>query len=150
MIDGIPRFVPAENYAGSFGHKSLLSLLQWKYVLRPITKRMENEKLDSIIQKLVSVLLPLAITLKKIIGRFGARLLPIVEYSNLGLPYEVNLQWSLLDTFDIYSPAHDHPQSLSTVRRWFTEARFFEINVRRGPNGVVGIGRKPLSFSKGN
>ncbi len=68
--------------------------------------------------------------------------MPIVEYSYLGLPAELNKQWATLDTFDMYSPAHDQPQSLKTVKRWFDQAGFCDIIVSYGPNGIVGKGRR--------
>jgi len=117
----------------------------WRPILRPITKRMNKERLYRIISAAVPVLLPVSIFLRKVAGRIGVRLLPIAEYSNLGLDYELNKQWSILDTFDIFSPAHDHPQSINTVRRWFEEAGLTDINVRFGPNGVVATGLKSVS-----
>jgi hypothetical protein len=59
------------------------------------------------------------------------------------LPYELNREWAILDTFDMYSPAHDHPRSIAQVRRWFSAANFVDVVVEYGPNGVVGRGRKP-------
>ena len=122
--------------------KRLFSLLQWKYLLRPLTKSMDKKRLYQIVSLLVHLLLSLSIFSQRIAGRIGARLLPIVEYSNLGLPYELNKQWAILDTFDMYSPAHDHPQFLSTAKRWFNEAGFVDVVVKYGPNGVVGKGKK--------
>jgi hypothetical protein len=104
---------------------------------------MYKERLYKTVSSLVPLLLPLLILLRRAAGRVGARLLPIVEYSNLGLPYELNKEWAILDTFDMYSPAHDHPQSIATVKRWFDEAGFVDVVVKDGPNGVVGRGRKP-------
>ena len=123
--------------------KRLLSLLGWKYLLRPVTKLMEKELLHGIVSSVVPPLLPLARFLRRVAGRAGARLLPIVEYSHLGLPSELNREWAILDTFDMYSPSHDHPQSLGTVKGWFREAGFTDAVVRLGPNGVVGRGCKP-------
>lgn len=122
--------------------KSLLSLLHWRFLLRPFTKRMNKEVLYKIISSVVPVLLPFSILLRRIGGSMGTRLLPISEYSDIGLPYELNKQWSILDTFDMYSPAHDHPQSIETVKRWFKEAGFIDVAVNYGINGVVGKGRK--------
>jgi SAM-dependent methyltransferase len=119
----------------------LRSLLHWKYLLRPLTRRMSKERLYQFTENVVSALLPLTGWLQKHAGRAGARLMPIVEYSRLGLPAELNKQWSILDTFDMYSPAHDHPQSIGTVRRWFQQAGFEDIAVDYGPNGIVGKGR---------
>jgi SAM-dependent methyltransferase len=125
--------------------RSWIALMQWKYVLRPLTKRMDKEMLYEIIARVVPVLLPIAVVLRKLTGPIGARLVPIVEYSNLGLPYEVNKAWAILDTFDMYSPAHDRPQTTTTVRRWYDQAGFEEVAVERGPNGVVARGRRAPS-----
>lgn len=124
--------------------KRLSALLSWKYLLRPVTKRLERQRLYRLVEAAVDILLPAAVMLRRVGGRSGARLLPIVEYSHLGLPPALNREWAILDTFDMYSPAHDHPQSLATVRRWFAEAGFAEIEVRDGPNGVVGRGMRPV------
>jgi hypothetical protein len=49
-------------------------------------------------------------------------------------------------------PAHrsnrldlSHPQSLETVDRWFRAVGFEDMEVRRGPDGVVGRGRRPVT-----
>ena len=95
----------------------------------------------------MDLLLPVAVWLRRRAGRIGARLLPIVEYSHLGLPAALNREWAILDTFDMYSPAHDHPQTGSTVQRWFSEAGFEQVSVTDGPNGIVGKGRLPFASS---
>jgi SAM-dependent methyltransferase len=123
--------------------KSFISLLGWKYFLRPLTRRMPKEQLYTIVSSIVPPLVPVARYLRNIAGRYGARFVPIVEYSHLGLSEELNLDWSILDTFDMYAPEHDHPQSLQAVTRWFHEAELKNIVVERGPNGIVGRGVKP-------
>jgi hypothetical protein len=75
------------------------------------------------------------------LGKTGARLLPIVQYDHLGLSPLLNRDWAVLDTFDMYAPAHDHPQTLTTVRRWYRDAGFVDVTVAYGPNGVVARGR---------
>lgn len=121
---------------------TLAAWLQWCYILRPITRRMDKDRLYRLISNWAPRLIPIARFLRNIAGRAGARLMPIAEYSHLGLSPKLNREWVILDTFDIYSPAHDHPQSIATVQRWFQTAGFTEISVCRGPNGVVGKGRK--------
>ena len=123
--------------------KRLTALLSWKYLLRPMTKRMDRERLYRLVERSVDLLLPLAVRLRRLGGRAGVRLLPITEYSHLGFSPEVNRQWVILDTFDMYSPEHDHPQTIRTVTRWFVEAGFTDVHVGRGPNGIVGRGRRP-------
>jgi SAM-dependent methyltransferase len=123
--------------------KSALAWLQWKYALRPITKRLDQRRLYEIVSRVVPALIPTAKKMRRVAGRTGARLMPIVEYSRLGLSPEMNERWAILDTFDMYSPAHDHPQTMRTLKRWFKEVGFTSVCVHRGPNGIVGKGRRP-------
>lgn len=119
------------------------SMLSWKYFLRPLTKKIDNQVLFNLVSKVVNFVLPISIFLRKIAGKFGARLLPIVEYSHLIKDYQLNKQWAILDTFDMYSPAHDHPCSIQTLKSWFMEEGFVNIHVAYGPNGIIGRGIRP-------
>jgi 2-polyprenyl-3-methyl-5-hydroxy-6-metoxy-1,4-benzoquinol methylase len=120
------------------------SLIAWKYLLRPVTRRIPQHRLFRWIEQAVNLMLPASALLRRIGGRFGARLLPIVEYSHLELPYELNREWAILDTFDMYSPAHDHPRSITQVQGWFAAADFVDVVVEYGPNGVIGRGRRRM------
>jgi SAM-dependent methyltransferase len=122
---------------------NLLSWFQWKYLLRPVTKRMNKKHLYKLVTLFVPPLIPFTRLMRVVFGRLGARLSPIVEYTHLGLLSEINRDWAVLDTFDMYSPAHDHPQSLKTVKRWFSDCGFTKSVVQYGPNGIVGRGNKP-------
>ena len=119
------------------------SLISWKYALRPLTRRADRRRLYRIIAAATPPLVPISKWLYRLGGRFGARLLPIVQYAHLGLPAALNREWAILDTYDMYAPAHDHPQSLATVRRWYQEAGFQDVSVEYGPNGIVARGRRP-------
>jgi SAM-dependent methyltransferase len=119
------------------------SLISWKYALRPFTKRADRRRLYRIIAAVTPALVPLSAWLHRLAGRFGARLLPIVQYAHLGLPAGLNREWAILDTYDMYAPAHDHPQSSDTVRRWYRDAGFVDVSVEDGPNGIIARGRRP-------
>jgi 2-polyprenyl-3-methyl-5-hydroxy-6-metoxy-1,4-benzoquinol methylase len=123
--------------------KDVRSLLQWKYALRPITRRMNQRTLYMIVSQAVRLLLPAAKNMRRFAGRAGARLMPIVEYSHLGLPHGLNEQWAILDTFDMYSPAYDNPQTRRTLKGWYSDVGFTDVSVHPGPNGLVGKGRRP-------
>ena len=125
--------------------RDLKAMLQWKYVLRPITMNIDSKKLYKFISTVTPLLVAPTKMLRRLAGRWGARLSPIVEYSYLKLDDETNNQWAILDTFDMYSPAHDHPKSERTVIEWFKEIGFEQVHVGRGPNGVVGRGVRPLT-----
>ena len=40
----------------------------------------------------------------------------------LGLAPAQRREWTILDTFDMFSPMHDHPQRVATVARMFERA----------------------------
>ncbi len=122
--------------------RRLSALISWKYALRPLTTRMHKDRLFRWVERSVDALLPAAVLLRRIGGPLGARLLPILQYSHLGLPPAVNREWAVLDTFDMYAPAYDVPQSEATVRRWLEDCELDEISVGRGPNGIVARGRR--------
>jgi SAM-dependent methyltransferase len=130
--------------------RNLRSMIGWKYLLRPITKRLSKKLLFRGVQACVTLFLKPAIVARRIGGAFGARLFPILQYSHWGLPLELNRDWAVLDTFDMYSPAHDHPQTLKQVRRWFEEAGLQIEHIGYGPNGVVARGRVPFPGGVGN
>jgi hypothetical protein len=118
--------------------------MSWKYLLRPITKRVSQEQLYKVIAWGTPHLIPVARFLRRVAGRAGSRVVPIVEYSHLSLPDHLNVDWAVLDTFDMYSPQHDHPQTIATVKGWFEEVGFERVSVRPGPNGVVASGYRPM------
>jgi len=123
--------------------RSLAARLQWKYLLRPITRRLDPAWLYRMVGAVAPLLVAPTRWLRRLGGRAGARLSPIVEYSHLGLTPEQNVQWAVLDTFDMYAPAYDLPQTAATVRRWFDHAGFTDVEVFDGYNGIVGRGRRP-------
>jgi SAM-dependent methyltransferase len=123
--------------------KTWASMLHWRFLLRPLTRRMAKEKLYALLERWVPRLVPVSAALRRLFGRAGARLIPISEYSYMGLSPEANREWAVLDTFDMLSPQFDLPQSPRTVRKWFEAARFTDIEVFRGPNGVVARGKAP-------
>ncbi len=125
--------------------RSLAALMHWKYLLRPLTRSMNPEKLYRIVERLTPPLVAPTRFLRSVAGRVGARLSPIVEYSHLGLTPEQNRDWAVLDTFDMYAPAYDKPQSAREVRRWFEEAGFVSVEAFNGYNGIVGRGRRPAA-----
>jgi hypothetical protein len=121
----------------------LRALISWKYLLRPLTKRANKERLYRLVSAVTPPLVPLSARLHRWLGRTGPRLLPILQYDHLGLSPSMNREWAVLDTFDMYAPAHDHPQTVQTVRRWYSDAGFVDVVAEYGPNGVIGRGRRP-------
>lgn len=93
-----------------------------KYILRPITKRMSHERLFRLIEDNVDWLINAHLILRKIGLGVMARFLPVVDLrtlQNLSLNAEQFREWVVLDTFDMFSPMHDHPQRIKKVAQMF-------------------------------
>lgn len=112
--------------------KRLTALIHSKYLLRPFTKRMNQERLFAALEKIVPVLLPVSRLLGKvpIAGRALKRLVPVAnDDDNLPLTPTQLREWSLLDTFDWLGPEYDNPQDVPTARRWMQEAGMRDIEI---------------------
>ncbi len=93
-----------------------------KYFLRLWSKNIEHNKLLSIIENNVDWLMKLYFFNKKAgIGKIFNRFLPIPDISST-IPnnlskYELR-NWVTLDTFDMFSPEYDNPQTIEQVKEW--------------------------------
>ena len=122
----------------------LRTMMNPKYLLRPITKRMDQEKLFSWLKKHVPALLRTSQFLGKtpLIGRFLRRIVPVANYTDIyPLSAKQLEEWALLDTYDMLAPAYDKPQSISTITQWFNQAGFREVEVFHWRH-LVGRGKK--------
>jgi ubiquinone/menaquinone biosynthesis C-methylase UbiE len=102
-------------------------VLHWKYVVRPFTRKMDPQRLYHFVNWYAPKLMPLAKLARKIGGKAGARLVPILDQSDKSVPPHVQRDWTILDTYDALSPAYDSPQSSTTLRKWFEEEGFRDI-----------------------
>jgi len=124
--------------------KRFRTMLHTKYLLRPITNRMPQQKLINFLQRSVPLLLAVSQNLSRvpILGRALKRLVPIADYTDIYPLSDQQLrEWALLDTFDMLAPAYDNPQTAATVRRWLDEARLIDVHVFHLGH-LVGRGRK--------
>lgn len=99
--------------------------LHAKYLLRPITRRMSQERLLGLIERNADRLIAASRFLQRIGLGVLRRFLPVVDiYGALpaGLPECELREWVVLDTFDMFSPAFDNPQRLKDVAKMFERA----------------------------
>lgn len=96
-----------------------------KYLLRPITKKMNHDKLLNWIDSNVDRLITTYRFFDNLaIGKIANRFLPICDINGTipkQLDKETLREWVVLDTFDMFSPSFDNPQRLKTVEKWFDE-----------------------------
>jgi SAM-dependent methyltransferase len=104
------------------------------------------------VHKFLSWAIPPAFTVKKalykmpLLGKPIGNLIPIGPVSHapkLNFTDEELVQVKILSALDMYSPVHDHPQTLETVRKWFSDAGLADIYIGTGFNGINARGRKP-------
>jgi len=142
-----PKLAQGGHLCADFYWNRLRTLLNPKYLLRPVTKRMDQKKLFSWLVDNVPTLLRVSQVIGRIplVGRFLRRVVPVVDYTGVYQLSSKQLEeWALLDTFDMLAPAYDKPQSVSTVTRWFRDAGFTDVEVFHWGH-LVGRGRKPVN-----
>jgi ubiquinone/menaquinone biosynthesis C-methylase UbiE/uncharacterized protein YbaR (Trm112 family) len=120
------------------------TLLQTKYWVRPLTRRMNPDRLYARVQAWVDFMWPLAGVLRRLPKGYALnwRLL-VADYSMLGLKGKMLKEWSYLDTFDMLAPRYDRPATLETFRRWALAAHLTDIEAEYTPHGVVLRGKAP-------
>lgn len=104
------------------------------------------------VHKFLSLVIPPAFYLKKalykvpLVGKPIGNLIPIGPVSHaprLIFTDEQLVQVKILSALDMFSPVHDHPQTLDTVRQWFSDAGLVDVYIGTGFNGINARGRKP-------
>jgi 2-polyprenyl-3-methyl-5-hydroxy-6-metoxy-1,4-benzoquinol methylase len=127
--------------------KAFVGTLGFKYLLRPITRRLSFEQIEASSTHLERMLWPILgwSRSRGQLGRVLMRLLPLSSAHLHGVPLQEKdfREWVRLDTIDMYSPAHDHPQTFARVRQWLEEANF-EVDPRHS-HGGISITAKRLS-----
>jgi SAM-dependent methyltransferase len=108
-----------------YGVNGWWTKLHAKYLLRPFTKNMSNEKLYGLIAKHINWMMKLTLFNNRMgIGKIFNRFIPICDIEGTipaNLSFEQLRALCLLDTFDMFSPAYDHPQRIATVKKWFAK-----------------------------
>jgi 2-polyprenyl-3-methyl-5-hydroxy-6-metoxy-1,4-benzoquinol methylase len=107
-----------------YPYKGLQTKLQAKYILRPLTKNMPNEKLFKKINNNVDWLIKTSKFFSKIGLNKINRFLPLCDIEGTlpnNVPYLKLRDMCVLDTFDMFSPEFDQPQKISTIVKWFNK-----------------------------
>ena len=112
-----------------------------KYIWRPITRRMDINKLLAVIRTYIPLWLPIDSILRRI-PFFGPRLLAIVpipcwNYMHLGLTRALRREWAIMDTFDALAAYYDYPKTISEVQVMIDAVENAESELFYGSNGIV-------------
>jgi SAM-dependent methyltransferase len=128
--------VPIVNEGGricvDYYAKTWRSYLLPKYWFRPLTKRLPKNVLFSFLSNAVPLLLPVSRILSSIpiFGGWLKRVVPVANhYGTLPLDKKQQKEWSLLDTFDWFSPEYDNPQTTKIIKKWMENASMKEVKI---------------------
>lgn len=95
-----------------------------KYMFRPFLKDMDHTQLLNWIKRNIDWMIAASRFFKKLgVSKFTNRFIPIVNLDTFpkDLTEEQIREWSILDTFDMFSPTYDQPQRLDVIRQYFIE-----------------------------
>ena len=115
-----------------------------KYLVRPLTRRLDERRLLRIIRALMPVLFPLTEVVFRLpyAGRLLRFAIPVANYvDEPDLSWRQRYTWAILDTFDMLSPRYDQPQTQQEVERALAGGGIRELR-RLGNPGVNVVGRK--------
>lgn len=139
-----PVLKPNGKIALTIYEKNFFTLLNSKYLIRPIAKQVKPKQLLSAIQ----FFMPLAFFISEVLfripvlGRFFMFVFPVANYvDNPELSWKQRYRWSILDTFDMLSPHYDFPQKQVDVERWLSKSGICEIK-RLNNDGLNLIGNR--------
>ena len=66
--------------------------------------------------------------------------IPVLSYKGIHpLSHQQIKEWALLDTFDMLATKYDYPQTIDSVKRWFTGANLMDVEV---DDGIFARGKK--------
>ena len=119
--------------------------LNAKYLVRPLTRRMNKRLLLFLIQALMPVLFPLTEIAFRLplAGRFFTFVIPVANYVHEPqLTLAQRYRWAILDTFDMLSPEYDQPQTESEASAALARGGLADI-ARRQAGGLTLAGTKP-------
>lgn len=126
--------------------KSYLGTVGFKYLFRPWTKSLSRDAVEKFSNILEALCWPVNKVARKwgLPGKVVMRMLPVASayLQDVPLSDAEFREWVRLDTFDMYSPAHDHPQKFDTVAGWLTEAGFV-VEARHPHGGISLTARRP-------
>jgi 2-polyprenyl-3-methyl-5-hydroxy-6-metoxy-1,4-benzoquinol methylase len=127
--------------------KAFVGTVGFKYLLRPVTRHLgfyETQRFAEWLERLCSPVTRWA-RRRGIIGRLIMRMLPVscAHLHSVPLSDAHFREWVRLDTLDMYSPAHDHPQTFARVKAWLEESSF-HVDPRH-PHGGISITARRLS-----
>lgn len=144
-VSALPRLLKiGGKIAVTIYERKRWTLLYSKYLVRPVTKRLNKKVLLFLIKGAMPVLFPITEVMFRIprLGPYFMFAIPVANYVNeSSLTWRQRYDWAILDTFDMLSPQYDQPQTQEDTERSLASEGIEDIK-RLGNPGLNLIGRK--------
>ena len=126
------------------------SLANYKYLWRPLTKRLPHTFVYRVLRIVGWPLYLLAGALNRLafLRRLNRVLIPFENHSRAlkkagtTLTWRERYEYSFLVTFDALTPTFDNPNAPETLRDWFEDDGFVDVEIR-AQNPAIVLGRRP-------
>lgn len=118
----VAKAKPGAEIVVDFYHiKGFWTKLHAKYLVRPFTRRMHEQRLMRLVRRNAGWMTAVARGMNRVGLHALTRFIPIPDLAIMpeGLPPERFKEWIVLDTFDMLSPQYDNPQRIRDVARMF-------------------------------
>lgn len=122
--DLVGFLAPGGRFAFTIYGRRWRTRLYSKYWVRPLTRRLPPEKVLRGIERTMPVVFPVTSALFSVpvLGRLFQFVIPVANYvDHVDLPREIRYDEAILDTFDMLTPAFDHPVTVPEVEEALKE-----------------------------
>ena len=144
-IQSLPRLLKKDGeIALTIYERKPWTLLNAKYLIRPLTKRLNNQVLLLLIKMVMPGFYLITSLLFRFpfIGRVFMFVIPVANYARLpGLSLKQHYRCVILDTFDMLSPQFDFPQTRQEVEAALSGSGIIKI-MRLDSDGLNLVGQK--------
>jgi len=140
-LEALPRVVRSGGrLAVTIYERKPWTTLNAKYLVRPLTRRVNKRLLLFAIRALMPLLFPLTEITFRLpgVGRVFMFAIPVANYvGERQLTWRERYRWAIMDTFDMLSPEYDQPQ---------TESAASAALARGGTAGITRVGTSGLTL----
>lgn len=137
----LPRLLgPGGRIAITAYERKRWTKLYAKYLVRPVTKKLDQKRLLAAIKAAMPVLFPVTNILFRLplVGRLFMFAIPVANYVHEpALTSRQRYDWAILDTFDMLAPQFDQPRTQQEVEEALSSGGIVEL--RRLPNAGLNI-----------
>jgi SAM-dependent methyltransferase len=144
-VESLPRVVKdSGRLVLTIYERKPWTYLNAKYLVRPLTKRMNQKLLLQMIYAVAPILFPMTDVLYRLplLNRFFAFVIPFADYTMVpGLSFAQRYRAAVLDTFDMLSPSYDQPQTMTEVSGAMSRGGIKSVRRMPAP-GLTVVGTK--------